>query len=283
MDQQTANDARRPGGLARYPVLTFFVLAFAISWGGILIVAAPGIPGRGAALDDLLVPVFLSMLAGPFVEEHRPVLRQFGGRAGLAALFHGFTIWRFGWANLALATLPIPAAALAVLLPLSLLSPAYTPGFLDDGGGLAMVGLSLAGGLMVALIEETGWTGFATPRLLARHGVMAAAVLLGVVHGVWHFMSNVWMEGAEFALVFLPYFLTAWVLAIVNMRVLAVRLYRKTGSSTLIGVIVHASHTGGLLAIWPTATTPEQDLVWTAGFAVVGAVAINATIRRGWV
>jgi membrane protease YdiL (CAAX protease family) len=283
MDQQTADDGGRSGGLPRYPVLTFFVLAFAISWGGILIVTLPtGIPGRGAALDGLLVPVILAMLAGPFVGSI-VLSAAIGGRAGLAGLFAGFTLWRFGWANLALATLPIPAAALAVLLPLSLLSPAYTPGFLGDGGGLAMIGLSLAGGLIVALIEETGWTGFATPRLLARHGVMVAAGILGVVHGVWHFMSNVWMEGAEFGMLFLPYFLTAWILAIVNMRILAVRLYRKTGGSTLIGAIVHASHTGGMLAIWPRATAPVQDLAWTAAFAGLGALVLWGAIRKGWI
>ena len=283
MDLNRDGDGERDVALLRSPVLSFFALAFAISWGGILIATLPtGIPGRGAALDDLLVPVFLAMLAGPFLGSVLLSL-ALGGGTGLSALFRGFTIWRFGWANLALATLPIPAAALVVLLPLSRVSPAYTPGFLDAGGGLALVAISLAGGLMVALIEETGWTGYATPRLLARHGVIVAAVLLGVIHGLWHFMSNVWMEGGEFGSVFLPYFLTAWVLAIVNMRVLAVRLYRKTGGSTLIGAVVHASHTGGLLAIWPVATTPAQDLAWTAGFALVGAVAIITAIRRGWI
>ena len=283
MDHQSAGEVGKPGVLKRYPVLIFFLLAFAISWGGILVVALPsGIPGRGAALDSLLVPVFLAMLAGPFVASIVLSL-AFGGRSGLAALFRGFTIWRVGWSNLALATGLIPVSALALLLPLSLVSPAYTPGFLDEGGGLAMIALSLAGGLMVALIEETGWTGYATPRLLARHGVMCAAVLLGVVHGVWHFASNVWMEGAEFGWVFLPYFLTAWILAIVNLRILAVRLFRKTGGSTLVGAVVHASHTGGLLAIWPAASSPMQDLVWTACFAAVGAMALWFVIRRGWI
>jgi membrane protease YdiL (CAAX protease family) len=283
MEHQPANDGRAQGVIARHPVLAFFVLAFAISWGGILVITRPtGIPGHGAALDGLLVPVFLAMLAGPFVAA---IALSFvwGGRAGLAALFRGFTIWRFGWANLALATGLIPLCALAVLLPLSVVSPAYTPGFLDEGGGLAMIALSLAGGLMVALIEETGWTGYATPRLLARHGVMVVAVVLGVIHGVWHFMSNVWFDGAESGLFFLPIFLTAWILAIVNLRVLAVRLYRKSGGSTLIGAITHASHTGGLLAIWPVATAPAQDLAWTTGFAGVGALALWFVIRRGWI
>ena len=87
---------------------------------------------------------------------------------------------------------------------------------------------------------------------------------------------------AEDGLFFLPIFLTAWVLALVNMRVLAVRLYRKTGGSTLIGALAHASHTGGLLAIWPVASTSAQDLIWTAAFAGVGALALWLAVRRGW-
>ena len=96
-------------------------------------------------------------------------------------------------------------------------------------------------------------------------------------------MSNFWFAGAEDGLFFLPIFLTAWILALVNMRVLAVRLYRKTGGSTLIGAITHASHTGGLLAIWPVAATPAQNLIWTAGFAAVGALALWFVIRREWI
>ena len=142
-----------------------------------------------------------------------------------------------------------------------------------------MVVLSLALGLFVGTIEETGWTGFATPRLLRRGTPIAAAVGLGVIHGTWHFESNVWMEGAEFGLVFIPYFPAAWILAIVVMRLLIVWVFART-QSTLLAAIAHASHTGGLLAIWPPATSPVQDLIWTAAFATVGFAAVLTLIKR---
>ena len=277
--QNDRDEAAGMKALRRHPVAAFLLLAFAISWGGILVVCLPsGIPGRGAALESLFGPVFLFMLAGPFVAGTAMAF-ALDGRGGLAALFGGFTRWRVGAVDMLLATCLIPACALAVLLPLSLSSEAYVPGFLGGDGGVTMIALFLAGGLMVALIEETGWTGFATPRMLERRGVLAVAVLLGVVHGVWHFLSNIWAEGAEFGPVFIPYFLTAWILAVVNMRILAVRLYKRTGGSTLIGAVVHASHTGGLLAIWPPATSPVQDLIWTSLFGVLGLVAVLAVTR----
>lgn len=261
----------------------FFLIAFSISWGGILATTwSSGIPGRGAALDDLLIPVFGFMLAGPFLAAVGLSFAEHGG-AGLVLLFRGFTIWRIGWANLILASCLIPAAGLVVLLPLSRIAPAFTPGFLAEGGGPWMLAGSLAGGLVVGLIEETGWTGYATPRLLARHRVLTAAILLGVLHGVWHFMSNLWFSGEQFGWAFLPIFVTAWGLALVNMRILAVRLFKRTGGSTLAAAVVHGSHSGGLLALWPVVTSPGQDLAWTAGFTIVGSVALWIAIRRGWI
>ena len=54
--------------LERHPVVAYLALTFAISWGGILAIClAAGIPGSGEAFETLLVPVFLAMLAGPFL------------------------------------------------------------------------------------------------------------------------------------------------------------------------------------------------------------------------
>ncbi len=259
--------------LVRHPVMAFFAIAFAISWGGILAICLPtGIPGTGEALDSLLGPVGAAMLAGPFLSA-LIMSTVLDGRAGLARLSRGFTVWRARPIEWAAAILLIPACALAVLLPLSAVSPDYMPGFLGPQGGITLIALSLAGGFAVAVIEETGWTGLATPRLLEGSGMMPAAVGLGIIHGFWHFLSNVWMEGAEFGLVFVPYFLTAWILAVVVMRILAVWIYART-RSTLLAAVTHASHTGGLLAIWPTATSPVQDLIWTAAFGTLGLIAV---------
>ena len=41
------------------------------------------------------------------------------------------------------------------------------------------------------LFEELGWTGFATPHLLARHGWLAAGLTLGVLWATWHVAADV--------------------------------------------------------------------------------------------
>lgn len=45
-------------------------------------------------------------------------------------------------------------------------------------------------GLLSASLEETGWTGFAWPRMSLEGSVLGAALTLGIVHSVWHFWSD---------------------------------------------------------------------------------------------
>lgn len=266
----------------RRPVLAYFLLAFIIPWSGIALVCLPqGFPGQGDVLQALQPTVLGLMLLGPLVASVALTFAE-NGWSGIKALFAGFARWGVGWRGTLAAMLLIPASALAVLLPLTAVSPDFTPGFLDTGGGLGMLALSLAAGLFVGLVEETGWTGYATPRLLAATGVWATILVLGTLHGVWHLASNFWFEGARFGWVFVPYFLVAWVVAIVVMRALAVRLYTKS-KSVLVAAVVHASHTGGLLAIWPVATSPMQDLAWTTAFAIVSLAMVSLSIWRRWI
>ena len=63
----------------------------------------------------------------------------------------------------------------------------------------AALGLALAVGIASDLFEELGWTGFATPRLLARHGCLAAGLGLGVLWATWHIGPDVPGTAAEWS------------------------------------------------------------------------------------
>jgi GNAT superfamily N-acetyltransferase len=99
-----------------WPLLVYYALAFAISWGGVLMVVGPrGISGTAAQFEALLPFVVLAMLAGPSVAG---ILSTglFHGEAGFRELRSQLLKWRVGarWYAIALlAALPLVAARLS--------------------------------------------------------------------------------------------------------------------------------------------------------------------------
>ena len=52
--------------IKKHPVVTYFALAFALSWGGVLLVIGfDGIPGTPEQTETLFPLVYLAMLVGP--------------------------------------------------------------------------------------------------------------------------------------------------------------------------------------------------------------------------
>ena len=93
-----------------------------------------------------------------------------------------------------------------------------------------------------AVLEEAGWRGFATP-LLQRHGVspLRAAVLVGVVWGLWHIPRDV-VSGVVDSLGLLEYlfmFLPAFVLNTITTSVVASYFMNRLGGSLIPAIAVH--------------------------------------------
>jgi uncharacterized protein len=97
-------------------VLTFYALAFAISWSGILLaiggpVAFPGTPEQ---VERLFLSVMLAWLAGPSLASIL-LTGLVAGRAGYRDLLTRLGRWQVGarWYAVALLTAPHPDSALA--------------------------------------------------------------------------------------------------------------------------------------------------------------------------
>jgi membrane protease YdiL (CAAX protease family) len=254
--------------LGRHPLLSYLMLTFGVSWGGILIVLM-------ATGFDLSTPqptelglIFVLMLLGPSVSG-LTLTALLDGRAGLHDLWSRLIRWKVGARWYAVTLLTAPLFLLAILLLLSIfMSPAFAPRF---QWALLAVGL-IAGGF-----EEIGWTGFATPRLLARHRVWIAGLSLGLVWALWHvlvdFRYNVGTMGGgwilEFAIVYLA--------TLTPYRILMTWVYANT-NSLLLAVLMHASYTGSLMALFP-ATTFAQGLIWQAAFAALLWIAAALVLR----
>lgn len=242
--------------LRSHPLVAYYALAFAISWGGIGCIATT-MEFDFAAPQPLATGLFfVAMLLGPSVGG-LILTALLGGPKGLRQLGSRLLRWRVGRRWYAVVLLTAPLILLAILWPMSAaVGPAFKPHFQWP---LLAVGL-IAGGF-----EEIGWTGFATPRLLGRRGVGAAGLQLGLLWALWHAlvvflytygaMGDAWM--LSFAIVYLA--------TLTPYRILMTWVYAKT-QSLLLAVLMHASYTGWLFVVFP-GTSPTQSLVWQSAFA----------------
>jgi uncharacterized protein len=220
--------------LRQHPVLTYYALVFAISWGLILIVLGPrGFSGTGQTIV-LAAP---SILAGPAIAGL--LMTAFvGGRAGLRELLSRLLRWRVGARWYAVALLPAPLLTMVILFALSRFSPEFIPAIVtaDDKAGLLLTGIVV--GLVGPFCEELGWTGFATPRLRLQHGVLATGLIMGLLWGAWHFplfMGDALSSQAVPPPLYLGVLLFSW---LPPYRVLMVWVHDRT-RSLLVAMLMH--------------------------------------------
>lgn len=251
----------------RGKLLTYFALAFAISWGGVLLIIGSGsIPGTSAETDRLFPFVYLAMLAGPTLSGLF-VTALFQGRTGLRELRSRLLAWRVSARWYAAALLIAPAAVTLSLFVLSFVSPEFRPGILsmDDKTGRLLFGLGV--GLGAGLFEELGWTGIAVPELRRRQGVLATGLIVGLLWAAWHVLAVLWGGAAAIGsvspAVFVPIDLLA---ALPVYRVLMVWLYDRT-ESLFVATLMHASLTASVIILGPAAsgaTVLTYDVVLAA-------------------
>ena len=233
----------------RQPVVTYFVLTFLISWGGILVVLGPGaFTGATSPTEGLLPLVYLAMFAGPSVAGIL-MTGLVDGKAGFHDLRSRLLRWRVGvrWYMVPLLTAPLVVTA--VLLPLSLSFAGFLPGVFASDDKVSLLVIGLAAGLMTGFCEELGWTGFVVPRLRLRCGVLTTGLIVGLLWGAWHFplFSSGDLSGALPLALFLPVQLFSFLSA---YRVLMVWVYDRTGS-LLVAMLMHASLTASTLILQP--------------------------------
>ena len=216
----------RVRALARqYSTTTFFVLTFLITWAlWVPRVLAPESVAATLALFGTWGPAIAAVIVAALVGK----LRDLGAR---------LVRWRVGWQWYAVVLLG-PAAFYAAVVVLNM---AF--GSSDDLASPNVVGV--VSGLLpffVVLVltdglgEETGWRGFALPRLLDRTGPLPASLFLGVMWAVWH-LPLFWTVGnqsyGESFLVML--------VELPAMSVLYTWVFQHTAGSALIAILFHAS------------------------------------------
>jgi CAAX protease family protein len=259
--------------IKRQPVLSYYLLVFAISWGGILVlIGGPGhIPGTKQQAEKLFVPALLIMFAGPFISGILMNL-LIDGKEGLRNLLSRFLRWRTEgrWYAIAIFTGPILVATL--LFGLSLFNHEFLPGIVTAKDKIGLMIFGVAWGVIGGgLFEETGWTGFAVHQLRKQYSILSTGVIVGILWGIWHFMIAFWasnyLAAPDSWTMFVASFVAFYLLALPAYRVLLVLVYDQTGSLPVI-MLMHAFLSASTLILQPS-SSGEIAFVWNLMLGII--------------
>jgi membrane protease YdiL (CAAX protease family) len=258
-------------------ILIYFLLAFLLSWGAVVLLAGPArFPIDPAESSEVLPLLYVSMLLGPSLAGLF-LTGWVDGRAGFRRFWARLSRWRVSWRWYALALLLAPVLALLILGMLSVFSGQFTPGLLDPGQAGELLVAGLSAGIMVGFFEELGWSGFVIPRLRQRYSIMATGLLVGLLWGAWHFI--LFWEGDSFA-GWLPFaiLLGRLFLWLPPYRIYMVWLLERT-DSLLLTMLSHVSLVFTVTALVPMALSGLPLLVWLLAWGV-GLWGLVVFLRR---
>jgi membrane protease YdiL (CAAX protease family) len=267
-----------------------YALAFAISWGSVFLIAGGpgGFPANEQEIQELLPFVVLAMVAGPVIAGILMIALD-AGRAGFRDFLSRLLTWRVGASWYAVALLTAPFAVLATLLALSTSSADFLPAIFTAEDKVAILLPGLAAGLTAGLFEETGWTGFAIPRLRSRCGIFSTGLIVGFLWGLWHFIVAFWGSGTPSGMFSLLIFLNQvafYVGVLPAYRVLMVWVYDRTGS-LLMAMLMHASLTAVTTFIFAPPVTDAERLIYHLALSgvmwiIVATVAVTNRGKAEW-
>jgi uncharacterized protein len=274
MSRQSSSQQTLAGRIRQHPLLAYFVLAFAGTWlfFAPLTLSQSGLGLLPVTLSDMTAFLLfaLSTYAGPFLAAF-VVTGLATGRSGLRDLLRRMVQWRIGiqWYLVLLVGYP------AVLL--------LGIAFLDGGlsvetltGGWPLVLSVFVPGLIFGIFfpsigEETGWRGFALPRLQVAFGPLWGSLMLGVLHALWHLpaypVRGLFSDSGWNTTTFL-----ANSLAIVLATLIWTWLFNHGRGSILFAILIHATSNASS-ALVPQWLAIQSDDPWMLS-KVLGVVAL---------
>ena len=138
--------------------------------------------------------------------------------------------------------------------------------------------MAIIAGLVTGFFEEIGWTGYVLPKIQLKHTALATAIMIGLLHGIWHLMAGYIGSVQNLGTYFIPNFITMWIVGMMAMRVLQVWIYNNTNGSVLLIQLMHASSSGFLMVFTPTNNSPPNETFWFVFYAVVLWVVVAIVI-----
>jgi membrane protease YdiL (CAAX protease family) len=271
--------------LKQYPVLSYYVVTFTISWVGVLLVLEEPTQLVSYELDtnspEFMVALLVTLSGPPIAGLLLTAI--VGGREGFRGLRSRLLKWRVAPHWYAIAFLAAPLSVSLALFVLSLFSADFRPGYLAGSDGVSLPGSSTStvafafiAGIFTGFMEELGWTGFAIPRLNTRYGILRAGLVAGFLWGAWHFVSNLVGSGENSQGMPLGLYMAGLLFTFLPpFRVLMVWLYAHT-ESLLLAMLMHASLVTFWLISTPEAITGPSLIIWYATWGALLWMAVAA-------
>ena len=239
----------------RHPLLSFFVLAYALAW-WVWILYAFDLTFLGPilALGPFLAAIIVTALTGD--------------KFRLKALLSRMVRWRVGL-HWYVAALGLPVAIYVVALSLNILLGASASTAEQFGSWYLIFPLfafSLLFPLGGAFGEELGWRGYALPRVQVGLSALSAALIIGVIQTAWHlplFMSNL-VHVSD-----IPVFMA--------IGIVATWLFNNTRGSVLMTMVLHASFNTNAAffgAMFTGAELLRMSWLLAAGWCVAAIVVV---------
>ena len=256
------------GFLLKFPILTFFALAWVIGGWVVVLIAWGIIPS-----NLILVSVFSASIAGITMTALED------GNKGVKLIVKRLTIWKVGvgyW-----------LFAFFFLVPVILLGSKVNPLFNGETFSFNKLNLTadivplfLIFFLVAGLGQELGWSGFLIPRLQARFSAFTSAVIRALLTGIWYLpmMIYVWLKPYELADIpygswilqkgFLLTYLTMIFMLILPWSIFYTWIFNNTRGSLLLVSILHGSEIW--LAYWMMASGINPKIMNNySGYAII--------------
>jgi membrane protease YdiL (CAAX protease family) len=270
-----------------HPLITYFALAYAISWVIVLPLVA-----RRQGFIDVRVPFALH-----YLNDYAPLLaalitaRIVDGADGLRDLLRRMVRWRtaLGWVLLAAF---LPPAVFAVAAGIVVLALGEAPPNLGLLGKLPFLPYLGFGGwifwmLTVGLGEESGWRGYALPKLQRNMSALSATMIVSLFWVGWHLLRFYYFDGyvRHFDGYVRPRFsvLPTFVLQLLVLSIVLAWLYNSARGSILAPALFHSGFNFFLASpavVGDMYTVIRELLLVLAIFVVVLFKPVNLS-RRG--
>ncbi len=251
--------ARWREAIARHELVTFFVLAFVLSWYPWIIALAQGRSSGPNPLGPLVAALIVAGIA-----EGWPGVRELLGRIGRVRFGLKWYAFVFGLPALLL------AAAVGILAVFGKVNTLPGAAELREVPERFLFIL-----LFIGLGEEPGWRGFALPRLQKQRTPLGASLILAPIWALWHLP----LLGTEFP----PPIIPAFLFSLVGATLVQTWLFNRTKGSVFAQMLLHATvNTVGAGLVFPILKGPAFVQFWYVYSLLWLAVGIVVSIpRRG--